>query len=345
MSHANPDDPIFLPGNAAQFGFGQYFRLERGEYVLKNGREEVVTVRYTVPTITMAHRRLLPYRILQRGGYGVLVRYRDAEDSTRQYAVKIEDTRVSARGEHPVLGQLLGVNCGQIHGRPVGFARYSKNGQTHDGAFSLLELMDGDFRHKSVLQEYAAFHGLESQSEAALYVTEAVRQQVVCMFRHDPSLVYADLKAANVMFQRLETGEIRVRLGDLGSMMSRRGEYAMSFPCPPDFAKRKFDTPDEAASCLAYQVGMLLASLLGVPKLNYLGYARVEGSRRATRGRRLVPKLHETVRGYLAQVLPNHDPTVADLLLLDPAMRRSVFRPLIDIEPAWLLADDAADAA
>lgn len=338
------------------FRFGRYFRLRRGGVepaaaAAATAGSSAAVEEYGVPEILVGGgdgdgeevSRLVPREVVQRGAYGVLVRYAGARGE--EYAVKIEDARVSARGEHPVLVRLAGVDCGQIHGRPVGFAPYLRDGGTYDGVFSLLELMDGDLRHETVLREYAEFWGLAGRREAALHVAEDVRQQVVCLFRHDPTLVYADLKPANVMFKRGRAGEVRIRLGDLGSMMMRRGdEYAMSFPCPPRFAMRRFDTAEEAAACLAYQVGMLLASLLGMPRLHYLGFARVEGERRARRGRRLVPKLREAVRDHITRALPLYDPAVADLLHLDPRRRRSVFLPLVEAAPAWLSADEATDA-
>ena len=207
--------------------------------------------------------RLTPTATLGAGGYGRVVRYNSDEAGAPDYAMKIEQGDV-ADSEHGVIQALSDTRCGQIGARVVGTLR-PPGGDQH---YSLLEEMTSEV-FPELVPIYRAAKGLGSNALAAAHIVEEVRKQVVCLLnsRADHRYVYTDMKMANVMFRRDPgTGDVTIKVGDLGSMTpDEDGDYVLSIPCLPDGgAWQSFATLADKQQCLAFQLGMLLAALLGL---------------------------------------------------------------------------------
>ena len=329
------DHPSLLEGGG-EFSFGPAYSLSHRSKT------------FVVPSVNLSAARgrrgarvLMPHRFLSRGSYGLVVEYYVSSPSPavatlgERFAMKIEDNAVIQGGEHDIVRTLENVRCDQIRGRAVGLHKYrDSDGKERTGVFTLYELMDGDLhRHRErVLLDYAAFHGLSSKYEAAVYVAEEVRAQLVCLYSNDPRHVYADLKLQNVLFKRTSSGRVRISVGDLGSMVPRAGDrYVMTFPCPPNIYVRTFATADEKLACLSYQVGVLFASLIGIdPTL--LRFDKL----RSRRGR--IRQLRVALRDAVARFLPAYaSRRLSTLVHENVAERRSVLLPLVGSRPGRLL--------
>ena len=207
----------------------------------------------------------MPERVVGCGGYGTVVRY--AGDDDRDYVVKVEkvDPSLAWSTEHATIRALADVACGQILARVIGVGPYHFGRRT--GAFSLLENMDGDLIDggAALLADYRTYNGLLSAAEAAVHMVDQVRRQIVCLLNNDNTHVFTDLKRSNVLFRRVpDTGEVTIKVGDLGGMTpDDYGDYVFTFPCLPSGEPwQSFASLDEKRACLAYQLGLLLASLL-----------------------------------------------------------------------------------
>ena len=266
--------------------------------------------------------RLVPERVLGSGSFGVVVRY--TGDDGRAYVAKIENVdppKTLADTEAPVVGQLEGVACGQIHARVAGTARY--HFRRRRGVVTLLEEMDGDLRMNiAVVGEYATAHGV-SYEEGAVRILEEVRRQIMCLLGANGSHAYVDLKLANVLFRRLPGGGVEIKLGDLGSMApDSAGEYTMTYPClPTGRTPAAFATMAEKRACIAYQLGLFLASMLGID-LTSLYHEAHPGATTAT----------DAVRIGIEDELEDEPVALqrlANLAHEDPAMRPDITAPFI----------------
>ncbi len=260
---------------------------------------------------------LTPAVTLGGGTYGQVIRY--AGDDGRDYIVKVERMRpfdTIASTEHPIIGQLTGVTCGQILARVIGVHKYHYGSRR--GAFSLLDPMDGDLASggSAMVTDYRNYHGLTSDAEAAAHIVNKVRRQVTCLLNNNNNHVFADMKVQNVMFRRVaSTGEVQIKVGDLGSLNpDAAGDYVFTYPCLPTSSDIKVSsTLTEKRQCLAYQLGLLLAELLGLNILpHYWGYPGGAipgtGGLRAAMRTRLGPTLAHLAD--LAHQVPGNRPSI-----------------------------------
>ena len=138
--------------------------------------------------------------------------------------------------------------------------------------------MDGEVS-PGFVEEFRRANSIATTAAAAARVVDEVRRQVLCLLERSAGrYVYTDMKMENVFYRRergAPTG-FAIRLGDLGSMVPARGGalerddggetyYTFTYPClPSGQANRQFFGEPEKARCLAFQLGLLLAALLGI---------------------------------------------------------------------------------
>lgn len=214
------------------------------------------------------------------------------------YVIKVERLTSSNKNsiqytEHPTISALSGVNCGQIRARVVGVHGYRHDRRPQRGAFSLLETMDGNLDDNvdilvNPTKLYQSYHRLSSYELAAVHIAEEVRKQVLCLLENNPKHMYHDLKADNIMYKyNAVTGEVLIQAGDLGSLVpDRYGRYLSTFPClPSNVFFQSFPSLETKKSCLAYQVGILLARLLRIDIFNLYQHAEVHVTNASVRKR------------------------------------------------------------
>ena len=241
---------------------------------------------------------LRPIKFLGRGNYGIVVQYNTKNN--QRFAVKVESN--IKKSDKDIITQLDSYDCGQISARVLGISQYGKKTKRrdkwkeywkeYDAVFSLLEYMDGHFGQNFVLNSAAqqicmqgwyepysptSFdcvielfrrqHNLQSSIDAIVAMTEEVRKQMVCLFEEsNGDYVYADLKEEQVLVNVSPDGNVTIKLGDLGSLMPRPGgNYTLTFPCKTGRGwPNKNWNQTLKKQCMAYELGLLLASLLGI---------------------------------------------------------------------------------
>lgn len=212
-------------------------------------------------------------RSLGSGAAGDVYEYR-SEDDGASYAVKVESNdRVNDRAVVEELRRNR-VSCGQIGARYIG---QGVGGWT-PATYTLLEMMDSELSPEFV-ERYRRTNGIRHRAVAAVRIVEEVRRKVLCLLRESGGrYVYTDMKMENVFYREdpVSPTDFVIKLGDLGSMVpteippldeggAAEYEYTFTYPCLPYGAKnRAFFDKTEKERCLAFQLGMLLAALLGV---------------------------------------------------------------------------------
>ena len=105
----------------------------------------------------------------------------------------------------------------------------------------------------------------------AVRITESVRQQVSCLIQKNKMFVYTDMKPANIMYTMDEHNEIKIYMGDLGSLVpGLHGQYLLTYPCILTSTKKedesaafmKLPTVIQREECLAYELGIIFCSML-----------------------------------------------------------------------------------
>ena len=228
---------------------------------------------------------LTPKCVLGTGNFGSVVSYEGGVGI--YYVIKVERVTSSdtsnAYTEHPTIRALSSVACGQIGSRVIGVHGYWYGRRLHRGAFSLLEAMDGSLGGdvgvvSGHVKLYQSYYGLRSYGLAAVHIAEDVRKQLLCLLENNPRHMYHDLKVENVMYTHdAVTGEVLVKVGDLGSLVpDRHGRYVSTFPClPSNKFFQSFPSLEDNKGCLAYQVGIFLARLLRIDIVNLYQHAEM----------------------------------------------------------------------
>ena len=175
------------------------------------------------------------------------------------------------------------------------------------------------------------------QTLAAVHIVEEVRKQVRCLLDHNPDHVYTDMKVANILFKRARDGKrIEIRVGDLGSMSQsvdvaydrtgrvwpfHDGMHPMTYPCIPSGAAfQRFATIDDKKRCLSFQLGLLLARLVGVD----IGYFVHSKKKVRADQRTHMMRVLQTLQSVLRPVMRFVAPRLADLIHPDPHRRPSL---------------------
>ena len=140
--------------------------------------------------------------------------------------------------------------------------------------FSIMEYMEGDLDNPEIVNMFMQSHpSVKNRVDAVVMMVEEVRKQIVCLLEDSKGkYLYSDLKRVNILFKRNQDGQIIIKVGDLGSMVRNELDdgYVFSYPCLP-YYKAFADPKTQQAkyACLAYEIGILMASLLGVDILPY----------------------------------------------------------------------------
>jgi hypothetical protein len=254
-------------------------------------------VEYTLPQIKVTDTTtktytytFTPVTILGGGSYGIVVRYEVPGIQGLQWVVKIErlNTLSGEKTAPPPSKETLLINeltkyqidCGQIKAWHLGQKQITIQEldpipdpiETTWADFNLLEPMSGDLskKNKSGLREVIEKYTKGDKTkdvEAALCIVEEVRKQILCFLEKSGGVaVYTDLKAANVLFTETKEGKLEIKVGDLGSMTTNSdGDNIATFPCfPHTQGIFRLNTKEEKEQCLSWQLGVLLAYLLGI---------------------------------------------------------------------------------
>ena len=257
---------------------------------------------------------LRPGKILGLGYFGQVIQYTGHGRRALKYAVKIEREVDGYQIEQGIINELRDVDCGQIGARVIG---------KHNGmAYSLLESMDAIIS-PDLLYLYKTSKGLPSEVHAAVHIVEDVRKQVVCLMNStkDRRRIYTDMKVHNILFRHdKRRGKVIVKVGDLGSLQRNdAGYYAMTYPClPSGVVIQKLKTAYEREKCLAYQLGILLAVLLGVPESRNFLHDRIKPKKPTV-----------DLQSQLRSVLGDEFKHLATLVHNEPSKRQRIDRRFV----------------
>lgn len=222
-------------------------------------------------------RTIRPYRRIGQGTQGFVVEYIDTQDPQKKYAVKIGVSEVDDKTETEidVIKELLSTGggfmpCGITSTR--GLNSHTSNQTGLNIYYIMMEYMDGDLL-KLMFEEEISY-------QIASDIIESVYQQLKCILAHIPNQIYFDLKVQNIGFKQVGT-ERTYKLIDFGSFArNQEGAVVGTYPCLPNqHFRRKFRVDDngneypgntlETCACTAYQLGILFASLIGIPTKDY----------------------------------------------------------------------------
>lgn len=279
--------------------------------------------------------QLQPIRTLGKGTYGSVTAYRYGAS---RVAIKVEPINhiespakwLGLPNAQPHLAtqdsKAARLLDGMFHGRTglVMGIRYLGMfpGRDHSAVHAyLMPVMTGALSDRGVLRTVLeAFRcpGEPTMANAALRVVELVRRQALRLLALDARLCYTDMKISNILYNtRPNRARPELWLCDFGSAMpDNDAEYTFTFPEPP--AGTPFQTLDSVAArraALAYQIGVLLATVSGIDTKAY----EHEHCPR--------PLATEPLQRELARHYPRD---IAALVATDPAARRSVQLPLIE---------------
>ena len=233
-----------------------------------------------------------PDTIMGGGTYGIVVRYNTPKFKGFYWVIKVElsgttvntnqlldGSGIKSSSDTTIIDNLNtnDIKCGQMEAKHLGKGLISyqkiapkKRRRKLDWAdFNLLEPMSGDLssaKLRRFIDESTNFDKYKTVV-AVLCIVEEVRKQIVCLLEStNYEGVYTDLKAANVLFTQTRDGDLEVKVGDLGSMTKNDdGEYISTYPCfPSNGGVFRLDTREQKEACLSWQLGVLLASLLGI---------------------------------------------------------------------------------
>ena len=300
----------------------QYLRFDKFSYglpVLKltanplEGKLDGFGIRGSPPKTFPGTYQLYPKKIIDGGPDGLIVRYRIL-DTAVVWTIKIELLKVTQdssganviqdSSETSVINHLTTnkIQCGQIYAYPIGKTKIVEILNIRKEIwvnFSRLETMQGDLSQKDAAGGLEVislakrnYNGPEKTEdlkavEAALCIVEEVRRQIVCLLKStNYEGVYADLKAANVLFKQTVENQLEVKVGDLGSInpiynfddlnigvhdlgvpLRTGGIYTATAPCYPRNQQGNtvtLTTDEQKEQCLAWQLGVLMAQLLGI---------------------------------------------------------------------------------
>ena len=192
-----------------------------------------------------------PANLLGEGSGGAVF----ADPAYPHWAVKIMN-RHDDHDDVRAIRKLGAINCGQIQGVAVGTTSRGED-------VVVLERMQYDTR-KDRVRLIDAIKEMEkcNDIEACVHVAEIIRQQLICLIRQ--GLYYLDLKSENVMFNLDNDRLVKLALVDLGSI----GDDGMNM----NKAMMTYPDCDTKMQCVAYQLGMFLAELLG--RRTFMGNGR-----------------------------------------------------------------------
>jgi hypothetical protein len=300
-----------------------------------------------------------PLKILGGGSYGIVVRYKAQDIENFYWVVKIERlsqstsiegvSAVEPSDETNLINMLnkRDIRCGQMGAWSLGQYRIriedlsSKKVEVDWADFNLLEPMSGDLSKKNILglREVIEKYTKGDKTKdvvAALCIIEEVRKQILCLLKEtENSAVYTDLKAANVLFTETTEGKLEIKVGDLGSMTTIDNNYYIAtYPCFPH-AEGVFplNTREEKEQCLSWELGVLLANLLGIniAHLSFVSFQNTIGNSYLTK--QLLKRLkgiREQMVTKLSTIMSKRNAKViSSLLSPKPSKRPSLTNSLV----------------
>lgn len=143
--------------------------------------------------------------------------------------------------------------------------------QDRTNSYYILNKLEGDL---SFLVKKLNKFGIDNFQiiEIKLNIAEQVRKQVVCLYELDNDFVYTDLKLPNVLYgcpDKDNLNELKIHLGDLGSVMKNvSGNYVSTY-LPYEFAESggviqfEDDNHNQVNGFLAWLIGLVLLDLIG----------------------------------------------------------------------------------
>jgi serine/threonine protein kinase len=234
--------------------------------------------------------RLIPEQIIGGGSYGIVVKYTEPFTANFAWFIKIEysdESMFDSHGrqkrvpehtsEYDIVKTLntKNINCGQIGAKNLTITPTlikvkdleEKGPEVFRFAdFILLESMQGNL-NSTTFQDIIRYRRVNIKEgrkkfQIIICIVEQARRQILCLLNKS-KYAYTDLKPENILFRVAKDNRIIIKLGDLGSMATEEdGTYIATFPCLPDGIV-PLTTTEEKEQCLAWQLGVLLADLLG----------------------------------------------------------------------------------
>jgi hypothetical protein len=297
-----------------------------------------------------------PETIIGGGTYGIIVRYKCRNIPELEWLVKVEGTPKGVPSNDTKAIQLLNDNkivCGQIQASYLGttgvMVQTGDNMPIHAWAdFNLLEKMQGDLGQRNAAEDVLQVISLLTQNvpqnqkglrkvEAALCIVENVRKQILCLLEETQDVgVYTDMKLANILFTQNDSGKLEIKVGDLGSIMpNAEGKYIATYPCYPETGSTvSLTTPKEKEQCLAWQLGVLTAELLGID-VSRLWWGVIRSHKDKEDFGRTVKQIQDEIIQKINAILPQNTDinpgAYAAYLNMDPKERPSISEPLPDL--------------
>jgi hypothetical protein len=288
------------------------------------------------PVLIVNGKCVRPGRTLGQGTYGSVFKYvvggegvavkvevlKSPKSATRPPAALVrsaEGRRLATCDSEAaqILDEALGGRSGGLLGiRYLGLHLYGEAGAAH---LYSMPIMEGSLGDKGALDTLIERFRRPGDSTAAgpavLRIVELIRRQAVLLMQLDQRLCYTDMKLNNVLY-RLRGGTPEVWLCDFGSaMVDNEDEYTFTYPNPPSGKPfQPLPTLHDRQAALAYQIGVLLATCIGI---NVIRYSHDHCS---------IPLDSTPLQVELARA---YDGALAALVAPDPYSRRAVTVPLI----------------
>ena len=265
--------------------------------------------------------------VLGEGGYGKVFKL---EGPQINLAIKFGKSN-----DEDVISQALNdefVQCNCLRVRSVGKPIYNPIDNRIENNGYFMELAEGtldQYLIKIIDIDPRMDTDIVYCTENIKRIIENIRQQMYCIYivspPHTNEYVYTDLKMANVLYKCRDTSDLNQTsfiLGDLGSAVPDSGSYIATYP-PYEhrFSNGIFalNTNDEKESAMAWELGVLLLAChhsntaifrkLQYNNIRYITLAEIN---------------------YLKNQLEAlYGADIANLLNPNPALRRSIFYPLI----------------
>lgn len=200
------------------------------------------------------------------GAYGYVVVYRELENKTRGIALKIAKRANGINDDIKVANILINSGCQHLAIKSI----VIEETKSHFPNCIIMDAVDG-----SLIELIPQLYKKDKEStQLIMNILKQITLGLKCLFENN--YAYTDIKPANILYSCIDTNNIKVILGDIGSAIEMgKSDKAIATYCPYDKKDQNGILTNPEESDIAWGIGVLLLALMK-EDISFLSFRNIE---------------------------------------------------------------------